>query len=807
MSKVPVNKLMTLAAAASGSAIAATFLGPDVAGCLAGVAGGIFQNLFAGLLQPTIEGDGESPESRILNEDLRHLVGEAIRDTILLHGSDSSVIRQLASSSISLWTSESTASDTAYARLDEKAAVELFNTASTDFSKLRALDTPTWRRFIDTLVSCVPCDISESLRDRLASSLYERLPQMLRSKIKQDFEGTTETQGRAFASLHLAMMGRLIQGVETLVNRPQESDTLQCDLLEHLKKFSAAASSHVQRYGKNARLPHERAGVSRLMEQVNLLRPRIERRLNDVLRAIGAEGERSRRRHLVTHRHLTWLAGGVLVVVLGMIGMYTRQSRTNASLEQIEAQLRTALKPKMAGDAVIQEPLPPALIEKAKLLRDRGNQEQRALAEIALGHYESANDMIQLLKKEPLSEMYRWFALEGDNWFRARQYDRAIEPYEKALMLKSNDVGLLNDLAMAHSAAKQGSLESHRVRALSLLTQADGLCKHSDQIWITVQINLAVAHGNSPVGDRKAHLEKGITILEAVLTVCTRENNPSEWARAHFNLGTAWGNLPVGEHNATARKGGGLLTVTNLKKALQEYELALTVLKPDEKPNGWALAQVSLGAGWRQLSMIENQSANLEKAIQAFQAALLIYHRDTFPDDWAGIQHDLGLSWGMLPTGNRNQNLEKAITAFQNALSVYDRGHETMLWASAQEGLGAAWGNLSTGDRSSNVEKSLKALQEALTVYTRQDNPFEWARTQMNIGNAWAVLVTGDQGANLRKAIGHSKAATVIYTPEAFPREHEDAMSFQRQMRYEYESHGYNKNVSFDAIEPAQGSQ
>ena len=89
------------------------------------------------------------------------------------------------------------------------------------------------------------------------------------------------------------------------------------------------------------------------------------------------------------------------------------------------------------------DPLPPELIEKAKTLLEEGTAEQQALAKIALKQHDEADRIIQELKSKPgnpLDEAFRLLTLEGDNWYQAGEFDKAIEPYEKALALRPEDV-------------------------------------------------------------------------------------------------------------------------------------------------------------------------------------------------------------------------------------------------------------------------------------------------------------------------------------------------------------------------------
>ena len=87
----------------------------------------------------------------------------------------------------------------------------------------------------------------------------------------------------------------------------------------------------------------------------------------------------------------------------------------DARLAAIEAQLREALTPRQAGEDPTRRQLPAELIAKARELAERGNQEQQAVAAIALKQHAEADRLIQDLKREPLAEAFRFLTLEGNN--------------------------------------------------------------------------------------------------------------------------------------------------------------------------------------------------------------------------------------------------------------------------------------------------------------------------------------------------------------------------------------------------------
>jgi len=55
-----------------------------------------------------------------------------------------------------------------------------------------------------------------------------------------------------------------------------------------------------------------------------------------------------------------------------------------------------------------------------------------------------ADEIIQELKRDPLIEAFRLLTLEGDNWYDAGEFDRAVEPYEQTLAINPDDVDALN---------------------------------------------------------------------------------------------------------------------------------------------------------------------------------------------------------------------------------------------------------------------------------------------------------------------------------------------------------------------------
>lgn len=324
--KLPVRSLIALGVAASGSAILAAGPSAGFVAVLATVVGGVCQNLFSGLLQPTVQASRDTPESIIRNHDIRMLVASAITDAIRLAASgrtseDAARLTRLSKLAGDAWLSESAAADPALSAADEQAAAELFRTASIDFKSKRALSVPVWQAF---LTQCADThDIPEPLIDLAASSLHINLPQLLRGKVKQDFNAEGSAGGRGYASLHLSMLGGLLEGMDKLLADHERTASLQTELLEQLRSLNAAVPAAAQKQAKRIIDPRELSALRTLAQKIESLGPRIDKRLDAILSAIAAEGRRSEARDLHTHQRLRLALASIACLLLGTAATFT----------------------------------------------------------------------------------------------------------------------------------------------------------------------------------------------------------------------------------------------------------------------------------------------------------------------------------------------------------------------------------------------------------------------------------------------------------------------------------------------------
>jgi len=395
------------------------------------------------------------------------------------------------------------------------------------------------------------------------------------------------------------------------------------------------------------------------------------------------------------------------------------------------------------------EQAPPLSEEDQRILaeaRAHGDAKSRAQAAIMQHDFAAADPLIEAVTQRAASELFDALTLKGDRHYYAGEFDAAIEPYEKALELRPDDVAARNNAAIAHARARLDSLEAHRKRSIEIHLGTLDRVPHGSDEWAMTQNNLGGAYAELPTGDHAANLAKAIEAFEAALTVRTREAHPADWATTQSNLGGAYVYLPTGD-----------------------------------------------------------RAANLAKAIEAIEAALTVHTRGALQVEWAGTMNNLGVAYASLPTGDRVSNLSKAAEAFKAAMTVYTIEAHPANWAMTQYNLGKVYMDLPTGDRAANLAEAIGAYDAALTVHTREAHPGNWAMTQNNVGHALAALadIPGrDRCDLLRRAISASKGALTVWTREAFPHDHARISRNLAIFRKAFESAG--GAPPFDDIPPAE---
>jgi tetratricopeptide (TPR) repeat protein len=349
---------------------------------------------------------------------------------------------------------------------------------------------------------------------------------------------------------------------------------------------------------------------------------------------------------------------------------------------------------------------------------------------------------------------------------RPSEMPRQVELCERALgMVEREDnpglwaalqVELANALQQNPLGNRAENLEKaihHYQQALEVYT-----CQAYPQQWATAQNNLAAAYADRIRGERAENLEQAIFHYQQALEVYTRQAYPEDWAMTQNNLGNAYQNRIRGER------------AENLEQAIFHYQQALDVYTRQAYPQQWATAQNNLAAAYADRIRGE-RAENLEQAIFHYQQALEVYTRQAYPEDWAMTQNNLGNAYQNRIRGERAENLEQAIFHYQRALDVYTRQAYPEDWARTQNNLGSAYLYRIRGERAENLEQAIFHYQQALDVYTRQAYPEDWARRQNNLGSAYLYRIWGERAENLEQAIFHYQQALDVYTRQAYPQQ------------------------------------
>ncbi|GEM_PF-3681132 len=255
----------------------------------------------------------------------------------------------------------------------------------------------------------------------------------------------------------------------------------------------------------------------------------IADKVTDALRSIGFDGE---------------VTLGEIGATLEEIKAAQEEQATKDDLAAMEQRLLDKIEEnKKSQTDPTQQEWPPELIEQAKLLRERGDKEQQAVAEIALRNHEAADAIIQELKRDPIAEAFRILTLEGDNWYQANEPDKAVEPYEQALALRPIDIGARNSVTVAHVSARQSDVGAHRHRAIDIATGTLALLNRDSTDWAMTQGNCGTAWAQMPTGDRSDNLRNAIDAYTNALTIYTRDAHPTNWATTRHNLSVTYAYL------------------------------------------------------------------------------------------------------------------------------------------------------------------------------------------------------------------------------------------------------------------------
>lgn len=233
------------------------------------------------------------------------------------------------------------------------------------------------------------------------------------------------------------------------------------------------------------------------------------------------------------------------------------------------------LADKSADKEYQPQPLSPELRAAAEQVLQRGAARDKARAAIALRKFKEADQYLAEAMKPALSDVFELLTIQGDRHYFADEFDRAIEPYEKAFKLIPDNLTARNNLAITHNQAHLGNCAEHRHRALDIHEGTLKLITQQDHPlnWAMTQDNLGNVWAKLPTGNRADNIQRAIKCHQNAIQVYSRQNYPVDWAITQNNLGAAWNDLSTGDR------------ATNLKKTIGCFQQSLEILTPDAFPH------------------------------------------------------------------------------------------------------------------------------------------------------------------------------------------------------------------------------
>jgi tetratricopeptide (TPR) repeat protein len=251
-------------------------------------------------------------------------------------------------------------------------------------------------------------------------------------------------------------------------------------------------------------------------------------------------------------------------------------------------------------------------------------------------------------------------------------------------------------------------------------------------------------------------VEKALSIYDQILKDVPRLE-PAVRGEVRFRQGLSY----YGQSFEGARD-------TNLRRAVEAFDEAIRLFKPEKHPVEHAQAQNGLG-----MSLVRLSDAD---------------------DAWAFNRSDQAEGGRGGEGDERASNLRRAITAFEEALKLYSDQGRDQEHAQTENNLGDAYLLLSKLEGSKAAEdlmKAISAYEEALKFRTAAEQPEDYAETKNSLGRALISLAQLEEGegkeetvmreALLDEAVSSFKAALEVRTSDAHPEERAETQTLLGQ--------------------------
>ncbi len=245
---------------------------------------------------------------------------------------------------------------------------------------------------------------------------------------------------------------------------------------------------------------------------------------------------------------------------------------------------------------------------------------------------------------------------------------------------------------------------------------------------ITFQITLANAYRylGAARNDREA-FQRAISLFEKAAVSIDRGAEPVDWARTTYNLGAA-----------RAEYGDRFNDISEIWKAVADYELVLAIYTPQAYREDWIRSTVNLGMAYATIGDNQQDQAMLKQAEATLKGILDSIDRDAIPIVWARAHKSLGRTYTELGRLDGDPEQSRSAVQFTRlALEEFTRENTPQDWAATQSQLGSALLNLAGKENPGPFySQAVEALRKSLGATSREFAPDKWATRQRNIGIA-----------------------------------------------------------------------
>jgi tetratricopeptide (TPR) repeat protein len=610
--------------------------GPLICAATAGIlmSGNLALNIAASRVEEHYKSRIQHDINIYKNHDLAKLVGECVRLAILRHAhsmgdsdpAQRAALERIANLAPNKWA-QMTASDNG--QQPDPRVLALADAKLTDFitePRAKALNQSEWLSMLtEWRNEARATAVTDNTLKAAASTVAEDFGITLREALKADFE----RGGKAWAAMQLDIAQQLLR--RTPVSLAKDNPEIT-DALSQVKAMLADNGKAI-----NA--------------------------LNTLITDVSQSQEAHAREVAENFTQVT----GLLLDIKARIDVLTTDVRA------LDAKLEAIARNQQKQIGANPNAVPSLSDEDRKILDDikhRGDALQKITAAAIERDFNTANALLAQLDDRTITdESFRYFTAKGDVAYFSGEFDKARDPYETALKLRSKDVAARDRAAIVRAFARTGDLLSDRRRAVELYEGTLELVPIGSTDWARTQLNLGstcLDLSSKQVGaEMAASIDKAIAAFNSALTVYTKETLPLDYAAAQINLANTWMVFPASNTEELAK---------SLQNAIAAFEAGLVVHRfREEHPVEWMVSKYNLGNAWLNMPS-GTKSENLIKSIAAYDDGLSLHAPKASPAVRASLHYNRAMATSALaelPDQNKPRLIVQAIASMKAAQAIF----------------------------------------------------------------------------------------------------------------------------------------